>query len=876
MNLFLEAAETHNKILNVIDLKGKQEKTSVLESKLITGNKFSKRVAIDLVNYAETLEEKEKMNDLIEILEKMDNEHKITSHMMTVLKSIPSSFLLKEELKPFWLSKEDYMDSFSNLATRTVGFTVYSEKNERNIFYNTDIQTILAKAFYYIHLKQVKDIPYSLLITPHRTKKLTEYEFMFLYYKHFTHILKNYFDTEFELTMENFDDIQKLKIENVKSLIQINKSISLEESSLIYKRLDELNIGFELIQKLVNQYLYIKKANLHDLYIETIESNIKLIDGFDGSYEDYLMTYELVKANVDFDNLNTNRYKDVRNYFIENSVYNAMYKDKFIYYLSNEEEIELNISEQMQQLNNIMKNLKEKELDALNKDNKEDKENISNIILLLSNLTPKKSKVFLRLLNEKIEDFTNYNSLLFNPVVFETLQLNMLNEKTMDLYLESNASHYKKALESMSFETKMAPEFLYEIIQYTFKYKLSNLLVEKGIKQDIIIRILKSFRIILKGSNVIKEDDYLNLISEMSVKEINELYKATTNKKDISRENVFSLYLLEKMHKIFKEVENDNQLRFILRNDDNIQDNLNEMLEKELASKKEYKQFQNKLNATELFFEKHKSSLLNFLYDDKHRLALTYAKDMPAQQANNVFLLAKADIAGMLHEVKFSKIEQELEMALLDERKDLWKKQLSLDFNRFNVKEVVDFRTLMELGENPTRSCMNYATGQYRRCLLSIFDSTKQYVGVYDNGKLVARAILRLTKTTTAAKNNVLGFEDVENLASNSFEDTKKNEEPILFLERMYSNYNSNQKIEMQNIIVKLVQEKAKAMGVKAIAASSYINGTTCKENDNEMKVFITHSQNGNQYLDSFGGQETENSGGVYKTASKYGIIHEI
>lgn len=872
MNSFLLAAKKNHEISNKINLDYANEPTHILEKKLVIANEFSGRVRVELIDYVERLKDKEKMKDLISLVEEVSKKyHSIFGSLYSVMEAIPPFILLEEDMKKFLLDDRRQGYNFYSLMTNNTSYRVNNE-----LYYKNNIQLILAKAFYFLNLINARSITFSSLITNHIVVEDNDYKNLFLYYKHFTTIAKRYLDGEFELTMDDQDEVLEKKVKEFKRLNNVNKSMTLDDLALVYKKLNELEVDFDLVFKLINQYSYVKKSGNHDLFNEVIDFNVQVIDGYDGLYDDYLMTYELISNGLNLEEINSERYNELRKMFIDKNVYNHMYKDKFVYYLTNDEEVQLNVSEQMSQLNKIVSVLKEKEL---NEKNADVKSKIADIILKLSSLTPKKSKVFLRLLSEKIdESFVNYDSILFDSVIFDSVQVNMFNEKTMDLYLVTKNFMTSKMLELMKFETKLAPEFLYEIIQSEFKYKLSNLLVEKGIKNDIIIRILKSFTKVLEGNNIIKEEDYLKLINEMETKEINELYKATTPKKEISKENVFSLYLLEKMHKIFKEVENDNQLRFILRNDDNIQDSLNEMLEKELESKKEYKVFQNKLNATEIFFEKHKSSLLNFLYDDKHSLALTYAKGMPDQQANNVFLLAKADIAGMLHEVKFSKIEQELEMALENEKKDLWKKELSLDFNRFNVKEVVDFRTLMELGENPTRSCMNYVSGQYRRCLLSIFDSTKQYVGVYDNGKLVARAILRLTKTTKGTTNSVLGFEDVENLTTNTttFEDKNKNEEPVLFLERMYTNYNSNQRIDMQNYIVKLVKEKAELMGIKAIAASNYINNTTCKEGSDTMKVFITHSQNGNQYLDSFGGQATENSGGVYKTTSNYGIIHEV
>ena len=71
---------------------------------------------------------------------------------------------------------------------------------------------------------------------------------------------------------------------------------------------------------------------------------------------------------------------------------------------------------------------------------------------------------------------------------------------------------------------------------------------------------------------------------------------------------------------------------------------------------------------------------------------------------------------------------------------------LSDPHGRLFAEERDDFFTIMRIGELPQRTCLNYADGAYRECLLSCFDSNKKFLYATMGGRPVARAMLRLTK----------------------------------------------------------------------------------------------------------------------------------
>ena len=52
----------------------------------------------------------------------------------------------------------------------------------------------------------------------------------------------------------------------------------------------------------------------------------------------------------------------------------------------------------------------------------------------------------------------------------------------------------------------------------------------------------------------------------------------------------------------------------------------------------------------------------------------------------------------------------------------------------------------MILGEYPEKTCLSYRDGGYNKCLLACFDSNKKVLYAKINNKIVARAMVRLTK----------------------------------------------------------------------------------------------------------------------------------
>lgn len=130
----------------------------------------------------------------------------------------------------------------------------------------------------------------------------------------------------------------------------------------------------------------------------------------------------------------------------------------------------------------------------------------------------------------------------------------------------------------------------------------------------------------------------------------------------------------------------------------------------------------------------------------------------------------------------------------------------------------------MQIGEVPLRSCISYRNGPNCDCLLSCFDANKKIIFIKHNGKIVFRAILRLTKGSFVAADERKTIEFVD-VTVKSEPHENKAEELVLFLERYYqSGLNKQQIRKAVNLTAMLVKEKAEKLGARLVLSSSYKN----------------------------------------------------
>lgn len=265
--------------------------------------------------------------------------------------------------------------------------------------------------------------------------------------------------------------------------------------------------------------------------------------------------------------------------------------------------------------------------------------------------------------------------------------------------------------------------------------------------------------------------------------------------------------------------------------------------------------------------EEYQKSFLEFCLKGNASITKSYYDDQYEKGQKNVLLLAKAAVYGKLDEVKYENFNTEIGFTLTDDQKEAWKENSEKQQYGFKVTENTDFESCMKIGAVPTWTCMNYKSGQYNECLLSVFDANKKVLYVDKGSKCVARAIMRLTKMSDSAVNKTLCFRDV---AEDAAMESGSDEKLVIFLERMYFSHLTNAEIiQVRKLLYDLAEAKATALGAKILVAQDYEDIAEEKLlKKTSTNVYISKSKNGDQYLDSLGGDCEK--GGYYVKGNFY------
>lgn len=265
--------------------------------------------------------------------------------------------------------------------------------------------------------------------------------------------------------------------------------------------------------------------------------------------------------------------------------------------------------------------------------------------------------------------------------------------------------------------------------------------------------------------------------------------------------------------------------------------------------------------------EEHQKSFLEFCLQGNASVTKSYYDDQYEKGQKNVLLLAKAAVYGKLDEVKYENFNAEIGFTLTGDQKEVWKENSKKQQYGLKATENTDFESCMKIGAVPTWTCMNYKSGQYNECLLSVFDANKKVLYVDKGSKCVARAIMRLTKMSDTAVNKTLSFRDV---AEDAAMESGSDEKLVIFLERMYFSHLTNAEIiQVRKLLYDLAEAKATALGAKILVAQDYEDITEEKLlKKTSTNVYISKSKNGDQYLDSLGGDCEK--GGYYVKGNFY------
>lgn len=173
-------------------------------------------------------------------------------------------------------------------------------------------------------------------------------------------------------------------------------------------------------------------------------------------------------------------------------------------------------------------------------------------------------------------------------------------------------------------------------------------------------------------------------------------------------------------------------------------------------------------------------------------------------------------------------LEREIAFPLKKDVEELWKENLLRVDGSWRIWEEDSLLPIMQIGELLLRNCISYRNGPNCDCLLSCFDANKKLVFIEHNGKIVFRAIIRLTKGSFVAADERKTIEFVDVTAKSKSRENKAEELGArLVLSRRYKNVLENKNYVLTNFY-----------------------------------IYISASKNGSQYLDSLGGEASVSASG--------------
>lgn len=488
-----------------------------------------------------------------------------------------------------------------------------------------------------------------------------------------------------------------------------------------------------------------------------------------------------------------------------------------------------------------------------------------------------KKNNFLKIIENNMKEFLEIpiNSILYHES-FYSVYTN-LNEITLKDLIKLRTMNYDI---NSKLDLLEKQKFTFDEISILYnaseKYiKLYNEFLELKV-DDRILRIRQLMKKDLLNIDI--NDFEIQLLAEkLKEKPLYSWLEVELNKiKDILISDVVQVLIrYEKIKKFLSEIKNRSELSYVLRNYNNIEKYANlQAIKNDLENIDKYWiNLKSIMNYSDDFINKYKENINDFLINNGAELAYEYYKDQSIEQKESFKLIIKAVIMGEFQKLKYhtDDLQKEIDYKLEEYQIKEWSKtNIELNEEKYNIKEYDDFYHTMFLGEYPKRTCLNYKNGSYNSCLLACFDSNKKILYAKINGKIIARAMVRLTKGTyTRVKNKLksLTFVDVENETKQ--ENNNNQENLTLFLERPYIGGISDKSATLvKRLFVKLLKEKAKKMNALLVLSNDYYEINDEQFIFKPYYMYISKSKSSSQYLDSLSGEATVSDVGEYKENS--------
>lgn len=489
--------------------------------------------------------------------------------------------------------------------------------------------------------------------------------------------------------------------------------------------------------------------------------------------------------------------------------------------------------------------------------------------ILLYAITQKK-KAFLNLINEEAElfyDLPNASMLLKKEVYQEYINLNTLNRKNLkdsaDLILSRDRFELLAKREHTFEELKLlctAKEAVIELYeQLTCKSDERLLVLRELIKRECV-------------PHSFWEGQIEPLAAALSKKPLSRWIREDfRNIPDLSYGTALWLLVYrEQLKGMEKEITMEQQALFLLKDLALVKkcNSLSELKEQLILGDISWRLLKEKLAFSEEFIQENAARIGNFLFVGGAEIMETFLERQPSK-IEEIRRLVTAELLGKFDELKYPSgdLMREIDFEVSEEAEKEWKIDWTFTSKNLVLKEETGLLPVMQIGEIPSYSCLSYRSGLNSDCLLSCFDSNKKFLFIRKNGKVVFRAMIRLTKGSYVGDRmrKKIQFADLSGAGKPKEEE---GEELVLFLERYYE---KNLAYEEQDQAVYLAfvaaKEKAKKLGARLVLSCYYQDDVKTKEYiKSNYYLYISKSKNGSQYLDSLYGEASVSDSGDYSS----------
>lgn len=486
-----------------------------------------------------------------------------------------------------------------------------------------------------------------------------------------------------------------------------------------------------------------------------------------------------------------------------------------------------------------------------------------------------RKKAFLSLIRNNPEIFNSLpsSSLLFRKSFYSrVININTLNVKNLKQC--RNIRYYQEEI----LELLSAGIYTFEEVAVLHGLPKEYAMLYSELKNERVDDRLKVMREITKRKCLRQDMDISSLAEKLSLYPLSKWIQTEfSHIKDLNDEVAISLLQnYDKIRHLISDIRIVAEARYVVNNAESFSRYADmESVRKDILERnQEWLQLRDAFGFDRKFVQDNEERIRTFLYEDGAHIMWTYYTNV-TDKKEELRRLVSAELLGRFRELKYhsNDLDNELDYPISTTAKNVWMENLYEEEGGLRIWEEDGLLPVMKMGEIPSRTCLSYVDGEYKRCLLASHDSNKKVLYVSWNGTIVMRAAIRLTKgmygdagIKCSETEPQLEFADLTRKESVRNPDKSSKEFLVLFLERYYeSGIPQKMAGDVMKAVFCLMKSKSEQLGALLVMSTEYKmwkpEGMVCSD----LSVYISKSKAGEQYLDSLNGSNTVDKEGSYR-----------